>query len=264
MHQLCTVHPTVHPSSLCETVLLGARLPLESLRATHALDGVGLEGAEVGQLAAVAGARSRAVEGAAPCTAGSRCTHRARGRRRAARRGRRPRGRDEGARWTQGGLRRVGLAGRALALGGLAARPSCVGVTRGSAPRHPMMRARLFRVQLAVVGAVARRRAAHRASCARRAASAQRARPSSVRGPVDSPPCMRHRPFGQLGARHAPPVRVLAPQRARARIKSAARVAAVARRCSTRSRSWRALRVKRSSVDMRPTVRRGEDRGQRL
>lgn len=34
-------------------MLLGARLPLESLRATHAL-----EGAEVGQLAAVAGGRA--------------------------------------------------------------------------------------------------------------------------------------------------------------------------------------------------------------
>ena len=37
--------------------------------------------------------------------------------------------------------------------------------------------------------------------------------PSGVRGPVERPPCMRHRPFGIAGHRHGTPCRFLAPQR---------------------------------------------------
>jgi hypothetical protein len=65
----------------------------------------------------------------------------------------------------------------------------------------------------------ASRQRAHRV----RAASATRAFPSRVRGPVESPPCMRHRPLRGAatpasyiaGARHAWPSRQRAPQRGR-------------------------------------------------
>lgn len=54
----------------------------------------------------------------------------------------------------------------------------------------------------------------------------ERARPSAVRGPVDSPPCKRHRPFSGAGspglhtaaARHARPSRHFAPQRGRSSV----------------------------------------------
>jgi hypothetical protein len=37
--------------------------------------------------------------------------------------------------------------------------------------------------------------------------------PSSVRGPVDGPPCTRQRPFGMAAARHGVPALVVAPHR---------------------------------------------------
>jgi len=50
-----------------------------------------------------------------------------------------------------------------------------------------------------------------------RRAAAQRARPSAVRGPVLSPPCIRQRPFFMAGWRQDSPERVWAPQRRAAR-----------------------------------------------
>lgn len=37
--------------------------------------------------------------------------------------------------------------------------------------------------------------------------------PSGVRGPVEGPPCIRHRPLGIAGPLQGVPLRVLAPQR---------------------------------------------------
>jgi hypothetical protein len=44
-------------------------------------------------------------------------------------------------------------------------------------------------------------------------AAVTRASPSSVRGPVLHPPCIRHRPFRMAGERHGVACRVRAPQR---------------------------------------------------
>jgi len=44
-------------------------------------------------------------------------------------------------------------------------------------------------------------------------ARGDRAKPSAVRGPVLSPPCIRQRPFLIAGWRQQPPARVRAPQR---------------------------------------------------
>src|SRR3954447_4355064 len=50
-----------------------------------------------------------------------------------------------------------------------------------------------------------------------------RARPSTVRGPVLGPPCIRHRPFGMAAPRHGSPSRRLAPHRGEAFARSKAR-----------------------------------------
>jgi len=42
-------------------------------------------------------------------------------------------------------------------------------------------------------------------------ASRHRSSPSGVLGPVDAPPCIRHRPFGMAGLWHGIPFRVFAP-----------------------------------------------------